>query len=107
MVSLTRRSEDSIDPLSRVLSPPAKESAEQRAQREAKEAEARQINDRIDEQIKSERQANSRNKKGPVKVVMLGQAESGAPPPSTPLISSRELMRSLFRTRYIQASRRR
>ena len=78
MVNLARRSEDSIDPLSRALSPPAKESAEQRAQREAKEAEARQASDRIDEQIKSEKQANAR-KKAPVKVVMLGQAESGAP----------------------------
>jgi hypothetical protein len=107
MVSRARRSQDSIDPLSRALSPPAKENAEQRAQREAKEASARRTNDQIEEQIKSERQANSR-KKAPVKVVMLGQTESGAPPSSiTPLVPPRELMRSLFRPCYVQASRRR
>jgi guanine nucleotide-binding protein subunit alpha len=48
--------------------------------REAKEAEARRVSERIDEQIRSERQANSRNR-APVKVLMLGQAESGASPP--------------------------
>jgi guanine nucleotide-binding protein subunit alpha len=45
--------------------------------REAKEAEAREVSDRIDEQIKLEKQASSR-KKAPVKVLMLGQTESGA-----------------------------
>ena len=34
------------------------------------------MSDRIDEQIKSEKQANSRSKE--VKVLMLGQAESGS-----------------------------
>jgi hypothetical protein len=78
MVNFTR-SEDLIDPLSRVLEPPANETSEQRAAREAREAEARRVSDRIDEQIRSEKQANSRNR-APVKVLMLGQAESGAPP---------------------------
>lgn len=78
MLDLTRRSEDSIDPLTRALSPPPKETSEQRTLREANEAEARRVSDRIDEQIKSEKQANSR-KKTPVKVLMLGQAESGTP----------------------------
>ncbi|KAI9510065.1 guanine nucleotide binding protein, alpha subunit [Russula earlei] len=77
MVSRTRRSsDDSIDPLSRALAPPARESAAQRAAREAKEAEGRRVSDLIDEQIKLEKHANSR-KKTPVKVLMLGQAESG------------------------------
>ena len=71
------RSEDPTDPLSRALDPPANESSEQRAVREAKDAEARRVSDRIDEQLKSEKQANSRSK-GQVKVLMLGQAESGA-----------------------------
>ena len=70
------RSDDSADPLSRALEPPANETSEQRAVRRAKEAEARGVSDRIDEQIKSEKQANSRSKE--VKVLMLGQAESGA-----------------------------
>jgi hypothetical protein len=74
---LPRRSEDSIDPLSRALSPPAKESTEQRVQREAKEIEARRVSERIDDQLKSEKQTSSR-KKAPVRVLMLGQAESGA-----------------------------
>ncbi len=76
MVNL-RRSEDSTDPLSQALEPPANETSEQRAVREAKEAEARLVSDRIDEQIKSEKQANSRSK-AQVKVLLLGQAESGA-----------------------------
>jgi len=78
MVSLTRRSVDLIDPLSCAIAPPATETAAERAAREAKEAEGRRISDLIDEQIKLERQAISR-KKAPVKVLMLGQAESGAP----------------------------
>jgi hypothetical protein len=78
-----RRSEDSIDPLSRALQPPANETSEQRAVREAKEAEARRVSDRIDEQIKSEKQATSRGKTQ-VKVLLLGQAESGALPSLIP-----------------------
>ena len=78
MINLAR-SEDSADPLSRALQPPSNETPEQRAAREAKEAEAKRVSDRIDEQIRSEKQANSRNR-APVKVLMLGQAESGAPP---------------------------
>jgi guanine nucleotide-binding protein alpha-1 subunit len=78
-----RRSEDSIDPLSRALQPPANETSEQRAVREAKEAEARRVSDRIDEQIKSEKQATSRSKTQ-VKVLLLGQAESGALPSLIP-----------------------
>lgn len=74
MVNL-RPSEDSTDPLSQALRPPANETSEQRAVREAKEAEARRVSDRIDEQIKSEKQASSRSKQ--VKVLMLGPAESG------------------------------
>ena len=78
MVTRTRRSVDLIDPLSRAIAPPATETAAERAVREAKEAEGRRINDLIDEQIKLEKQANAR-KKPPVKLLMLGQAESGAP----------------------------
>jgi guanine nucleotide-binding protein alpha-1 subunit len=77
MVTLSRL--DSTDPLSRALVPPANETSEQRAMREAKEAEARRVSERIDEQIKSEKQAKSRSK-SPVKVLLLGQAESGGLP---------------------------
>jgi guanine nucleotide-binding protein alpha-1 subunit len=78
MVGLTGRSEDSADPLAQVLSPPPDETPEQCAIREAREAEARRVSERIDEQIRLEKQAKARTKI-PVKVLMLGQAESGAP----------------------------
>ena len=95
MVNFTARSEDSTDPLSRALEPPANETSEQRAAREAREAEARCVSDRIDEQIRSEKQANSRNR-APVKVLMLGQAESGTPSPLLhPPFSTSILMRSM------------
>jgi guanine nucleotide-binding protein subunit alpha len=78
MVGLTRRSEDVVDPLALAIMPPADETPEQRAMREMKEAEARRVSELIDEQLKLEKQANQR-KKTPVRVLMLGQAESGAP----------------------------
>lgn len=76
MVNFSRQSEDSVDPLSRALSPPPKETPEQRTQREAKEADAKRVSDRIDDQIKTEKRAVSL-KKDPVRVLMLGPAESG------------------------------
>ena len=96
MVNFPTRPEDSTDPLSRALEPPANETAEQRAAREAREAEARRVSDRIDEQIRSEKQANSRSRV-PVKVLMLGQAESGTPPlPLHPLLFTSMPTRSTF-----------
>jgi guanine nucleotide-binding protein subunit alpha len=47
--------------------------------REALEVEAKRESDRIDDQIKTEKRTNLL-KKEPVKVLMLGQAESGASP---------------------------
>lgn len=90
MVNFSRQSEDSVDPLSRALSPPPKETSEQRAQREAIEADARRVSDRIDDQIKTEKRAISL-KKDPVRVLMLGPAESGASPsllysPTDPIV---------------------
>ena len=70
-----KRSTDE-DPLSRLLAPPANETPEERDVRLRLEAEARQISDRIDEQLKAERAALKKNK--PVKVLLLGQSESGA-----------------------------
>ncbi|EJF60188.1 G-protein alpha subunit [Dichomitus squalens] len=63
------------DPLSRVLAPPPNETAEERETRLRLEAEARQISDKIDEQLKAERAALKKNR--PVKVLLLGQSESG------------------------------
>jgi hypothetical protein len=86
MVGLAQRSDESADPLSQALSPPPGETPEMRVTREAKEAEARRVSDLIDEQIRLEKQANSR-KKVPVKVLMLGLAESGACVRSVPLLT--------------------
>lgn len=67
---------DSVDPLDLLAAPPQDETSAERAVREAKEAEAKRISDAIDEQLKLERAARSK-KKAPVKVLLLGQSESG------------------------------
>ncbi|KAL0952601.1 hypothetical protein HGRIS_006856 [Hohenbuehelia grisea] len=64
------------DPLTLALAPPPNESATDRTAREAAEAEAKRISDEIDEQIRKEREGRKR-KKRPVKVLLLGQSESG------------------------------
>ena len=75
---MPRPSTDS-DPLARAMAPPKDETPEQRAVREQQEAEARRVSDMIDEQIKAEASAmRKRHKKPPIKVLLLGQSESGA-----------------------------
>ncbi|KAK0477133.1 guanine nucleotide binding protein, alpha subunit [Armillaria novae-zelandiae] len=64
------------DPLTLALAPPPDETAEQKQQREAAEAEAQRRSDEIDEQIQKERELE-RRKKRPVKLLLLGQSESG------------------------------
>ena len=64
------------DPLARILAPPPNETPEEKETRLRLEAEARQISDKIDEQLKAERAALKKNR--PVKVLLLGQSESGA-----------------------------
>ncbi|KXN83195.1 Guanine nucleotide-binding protein alpha-4 subunit [Leucoagaricus sp. SymC.cos] len=64
------------DPLTLALMPPPDETWEQRQVREAAEAEAKRVSDEIDEQIKRERE-NERRRKRPVKLLLLGQSESG------------------------------
>ncbi|KLO07523.1 G-alpha-domain-containing protein [Schizopora paradoxa] len=63
------------DPFYAFLAPPPDETPEQRAAREKKEADARKVNDEIDEMLKAERAALK--KKKAVKVLLLGQSESG------------------------------
>lgn len=69
------RAED--DPLTLALAPPAGETDEQRTRRLRDEAEARRVSDEIDSQLREERAA-LRKKKKPIKVLLLGQSESGA-----------------------------
>ncbi|KAI0830330.1 G-alpha-domain-containing protein [Trametes gibbosa] len=63
------------DPLARLLAPPPNETPEEREIRLMLEAEARARSERIDDQIRAEKAALKKNK--PVKVLLLGQSESG------------------------------
>ncbi|EKM50981.1 uncharacterized protein PHACADRAFT_262889 [Phanerochaete carnosa HHB-10118-sp] len=64
------------DPLAQILKPPPGESAEERARREQAAHEAHRVSLQIDESIQEDRKAYERRKKA-VKVLLLGQAESG------------------------------
>ncbi|KAI0093378.1 G-protein alpha subunit [Irpex rosettiformis] len=64
------------DPLAKVLQPPPDESPEQRARREQQQREATRVSLQIDEGIQEARKAYERRKKA-VKILLLGQAESG------------------------------
>jgi hypothetical protein len=66
----------SDDPLEEALRPPPDETPEQRAERLAREEQARQKSLQIDMSIKKERQAAQRRKKI-VTLLLLGQSESG------------------------------
>lgn len=66
----------SDDPLDEVLRPPPDETDEQRQIRLENEAEAKRISQAIDASLKAERQA--RRKKRIVRLLLLGQSESGA-----------------------------
>ncbi|PFH46759.1 hypothetical protein AMATHDRAFT_50812 [Amanita thiersii Skay4041] len=65
----------SDDPLDVFTSPPHNETPEERKAREIREAEAKRISDRIDEDLKLEKAALKKQKV--VRVLLLGQAESG------------------------------
>ncbi|KAF8692574.1 hypothetical protein AX14_002464 [Amanita brunnescens Koide BX004] len=68
-------SDGANDPLNWLMQPPPDESAEQKLAREQQEADAKKISDMIDEDIKREKAALK--KKQVVRVLLLGQAESG------------------------------
>ncbi|KAH7912751.1 guanine nucleotide binding protein, alpha subunit [Hygrophoropsis aurantiaca] len=67
---------DSSDPLALVIAPPPNETAEERAAREEREAEAQRISDSIDAEINADRIARKK-REGVVKILLLGQSESG------------------------------
>ncbi|PCH42467.1 G-protein alpha subunit [Wolfiporia cocos MD-104 SS10] len=67
---------DAGDPLSALLRPPPSESETDKALRLQREAEAKKINDKIDEEIKADRERYKKSKQD-VKLLLLGQAESG------------------------------
>nr|GAT53069.1 predicted protein [Mycena chlorophos] len=65
------------DPLSFVLQPPADETPTQRTARLAKEQEEKRVSDAIDEDLRKERNDKKKRSKREVKVLLLGQSESG------------------------------
>ncbi|KAH8107450.1 G-alpha-domain-containing protein [Phellopilus nigrolimitatus] len=70
------RSRSLSDPLARALLPPADESPLERDSRIRREQAAKKVSDDIDEQIRQEK-AEMRRQKDLVKVLLLGQSESG------------------------------
>ena len=75
---LMRSRTDDDDPLAAALTPPQDETPEARAIRLSREEEARRVSQAIDESIRTERQLNKKHKI--VRILLLGQSESGAPP---------------------------
>lgn len=67
---------DPPDPLTLALAPPPDESPADRWAREQREAAARLTSEQIDAQIKAEKLAMKKKGK-PVKILLLGQSESG------------------------------
>ncbi|KAF8803373.1 heterotrimeric G protein alpha subunit [Phlegmacium glaucopus] len=64
------------DPFYELMQPPPDETPAQRTARLKRELDAQRVSDSIDEDIKQER-ARERRKKNVIKVLLLGQAESG------------------------------
>ena len=69
---------DNPDPFAIFHTPPPNETAGERAAREEREAAARKVSDRIDEELKQEKARLKRQKV--IRVLLLGQSESGESP---------------------------
>ncbi|KAI0743434.1 G-alpha-domain-containing protein [Daedaleopsis nitida] len=70
------RALETPDPLAAALEPPINESPAERWAREQEEAHARSVSEQIDDQIRAEKMA-MKKRKAPIKVLLLGQSESG------------------------------
>lgn len=66
-----------VDPLAQITAPPVNETPEQRRAREHEEANARKVSEQIDEALKAEREEGKAKRKNRLKVLLLGQSESG------------------------------
>ncbi|KDR76003.1 hypothetical protein GALMADRAFT_458108 [Galerina marginata CBS 339.88] len=64
------------DPITAAMKPPPSETDSERAFRLETEAEAKRVSEQIDEDLREERE-RMKKKKGDVKLLLLGQAESG------------------------------
>lgn len=67
------------DPFYELMQPPADETPAQRTARQKRELDAQRVSDGIDEEIKKDR-AMEKKKKQIIRVLLLGQAESGEQP---------------------------
>jgi guanine nucleotide-binding protein subunit alpha len=73
-----RSYDDNLDPLARITAPPVNETPEQRRTREREEANAKKVSEQIDETLRAEREEGKAKRKNRLKVLLLGQSESGA-----------------------------
>ena len=64
------------DPFYELMQPPANETPAQKTARQKRELDAQRHSDGIDEDIKQER-AEAKKQRGVIKVLLLGQSESG------------------------------
>jgi len=64
------------DPFYELMQPPSDETPAQKTARQKRELDAQRVSDGIDEDIKLER-VKSRKEKKVIKVLLLGQSESG------------------------------
>ncbi|KAJ6489666.1 guanine nucleotide binding protein, alpha subunit [Mycena vitilis] len=71
-----RRSMEDSDPIANAIAPPQNESPEERDVRVQKERAAKQVSDAIDAELSRE-QAYEKKRPKPVKILLLGQSESG------------------------------
>ncbi|KAF7337758.1 hypothetical protein MSAN_02249600 [Mycena sanguinolenta] len=73
---VSRRPMEDLDPISNAIAPPQNESPEERDIRIQKERAAKQVSDAIDAELSRE-QAHEKKRPKPVKILLLGQSESG------------------------------
>ncbi|KAH8799253.1 G-alpha-domain-containing protein [Flagelloscypha sp. PMI_526] len=66
-----------FDPFEKVLQPPDDETPHEREVRTQQEDEARRVSDQIDQQLKLERDSMKRGRRKVVRLLLLGQSESG------------------------------
>lgn len=88
------------DPFAIFHVPPPNETPQERVARETKETEAKKVSDQIDEQLKVDR-ASLKKQKNIVRVLLLGQAESGEHPPFLLFFSSSCLSLDIIEYRQI------
>ncbi|KAF7307491.1 hypothetical protein MIND_00543600 [Mycena indigotica] len=73
---VARRPMEDIDPFANAIAPPQNETPEDREVRMQKERAAKQVSDAIDAELSKE-QAYEKKRPKPVKILLLGQSESG------------------------------